>query len=664
MTATPTTRARRATVTVLLEFLGSMNLAITLLVAVAIASVIGTVLKQNEPYNDYLIKFGPFWFEVYKSLQLYDVYHASWFLFLLAFLVLSTSFCIYRKAPVMLRDMRQFREHVTEKSLRAMHLTAAWRASQAPQALIPAVTDLLRRHGFRVVRREADDHNLLAAKKGGANRLGYIFTHTAIVVICIGGLFDGNLPLMLGELTGNVVVETRNVPVNRVAPASVLAAGNPSFRGNVSVPEGQTADFVFLNVRDGFLVQRLPFAVEVKEFRIEHYDTGQPKSFESDLLIHDPDRPEPVAHTIAVNHPLTYKGITIYQASFADGGSELELAAHSLTDPGARAKTLKSAVNQEVAAETAEGRLTVEFTDFRMFNIHNLAEQPGERRLRNLGPSFQFKLRSPDGRAREFQNYMQPVPVEGRLFFLSGKRASAAEDFRYLHIPLGPDGGLTRFLRLHARVVDERAVEKAAARIADTTLSVRKQPDPKLRGEIVASTVELVRRFRNGGFPAIEERVTERIAAEKREEATRTYFNIIRLALGLLYEDVLRQEGAAAGAAFSEEQERFFEDAVTALAGLYAYDSPFLLQLTGFKHIEATGLQMTRSPGKTVVYLGCTLLIAGVFLLFYVHPRRVWIYLKPADAGSEVLIGGSDVRNSPDFVKEFARIEAGLKAVP
>ena len=30
----------------------------------------------------------------------------------------------------------------------------------------------------------------------------------------------------------------------------------------------------------------------------------------------------------------------------------------------------------------------------------------------------------------------------------------------------------------------------------------------------------------------------------------------------------------------------------------------------------------------------------------------------------EVLIGGSDVRNSPDFVKEFALIEAGLKAVP
>ena len=44
-------RRQRSLGSILLEFLGSMNLAITLLVAIAIASVIGTVLKQNEPYN-------------------------------------------------------------------------------------------------------------------------------------------------------------------------------------------------------------------------------------------------------------------------------------------------------------------------------------------------------------------------------------------------------------------------------------------------------------------------------------------------------------------------------------------------------------------------------------------------------------------------------------
>jgi ResB protein required for cytochrome c biosynthesis len=70
----------------LIRFLGSMNLAITLLVAVAIASIIGTVLQQNQPYPDYVIKFGPFWFEVFKSLDLFDVYSSVWFLVIFRFL--------------------------------------------------------------------------------------------------------------------------------------------------------------------------------------------------------------------------------------------------------------------------------------------------------------------------------------------------------------------------------------------------------------------------------------------------------------------------------------------------------------------------------------------------------------------------------------------------
>jgi cytochrome c biogenesis protein len=60
-----------------LEFRGSMNLAITLLVTAGIASIIGTVLKQNEAYQNYIIKFGPFWFDVFNSLGRYDVYSAA-----------------------------------------------------------------------------------------------------------------------------------------------------------------------------------------------------------------------------------------------------------------------------------------------------------------------------------------------------------------------------------------------------------------------------------------------------------------------------------------------------------------------------------------------------------------------------------------------------------
>ncbi|HEB94755.1 MAG TPA: cytochrome c biogenesis protein ResB, partial [Gammaproteobacteria bacterium] len=110
-----------------------MNLAITLLVAIAIASVVGTVLQQNQPYQDYIIKFGPFWFEVFNTLGLYDVYGAGWFLAILAFLVLSTSVCIWRNTPNMLREMRNFHLNIRYKSLKAFHHKREWEVEAPPQ---------------------------------------------------------------------------------------------------------------------------------------------------------------------------------------------------------------------------------------------------------------------------------------------------------------------------------------------------------------------------------------------------------------------------------------------------------------------------------------------------------------------------------------------------
>jgi len=77
-----------------------MRFAISLLVIIGIASIIGTVLVQNQPYTNYIIKFGQFWFDFFEMLGLYDVYHSAWFLIILLFLVISTSLCVYRNSPM------------------------------------------------------------------------------------------------------------------------------------------------------------------------------------------------------------------------------------------------------------------------------------------------------------------------------------------------------------------------------------------------------------------------------------------------------------------------------------------------------------------------------------------------------------------------------------
>src|SRR5690606_26131181 len=101
------------------ELLGSMRFAVSLLMFICIASIVGTVLAQNRPSNVYVDQFGPFWFEVFDKFSIWHVYNSWWFLLIMTFLVVSTSVCLIRNTPKMLREARSFREHVRASSLRA-----------------------------------------------------------------------------------------------------------------------------------------------------------------------------------------------------------------------------------------------------------------------------------------------------------------------------------------------------------------------------------------------------------------------------------------------------------------------------------------------------------------------------------------------------------------
>jgi cytochrome c biogenesis protein len=175
------------------ELVSSMRFAISLLALIAIASVIGTVLKQNEPIPNYVNQFGPFWFEVFAKLGLYAMYSAWWFLLIMGFLVLSTSLCIVRNTPKMLKDMRSWRENVREQSLRNFHHKAEWRTAISRAALTQQTADRIAANGYKIKIVEKDNATLIAAKQGAANKWGYIFAHSAIVIICIGGLLDSTV---------------------------------------------------------------------------------------------------------------------------------------------------------------------------------------------------------------------------------------------------------------------------------------------------------------------------------------------------------------------------------------------------------------------------------------------------------------------------------------
>jgi ResB protein required for cytochrome c biosynthes is len=109
----------------------------------------------------------------------------------------------------------------------------------------------------------------------------------------------------------------------------------------------------------------------------------------------------------------------------------------------------------------------------------------------------------------------------------------------------------------------------------------------------------------------------------------------------------------------SAQSGTFLQQAINALSESFFYRAPGFLQLDDFKEIKASVFQLTRAPGKNIVYLGCLLLALGVFAMFYIRERRVWIWVKdkPAEGdtepGSHVLMAMSTQRRTMDFEKEF-----------
>lgn len=133
MTSAPTSSSSNLRAR-LWDFLGSMRLAISLLSILAIASAIGTLVKQNEPRVNYISQFGVFWAQWFDMLGIYDVYNQLWFLSILAVLLASTSVCLIRNTPKMLADMRTFKEHTRTNSLRHLPEHTDWQEINGLQA--------------------------------------------------------------------------------------------------------------------------------------------------------------------------------------------------------------------------------------------------------------------------------------------------------------------------------------------------------------------------------------------------------------------------------------------------------------------------------------------------------------------------------------------------
>jgi cytochrome c biogenesis protein len=675
------------------ELLSSMRFSISLLTLICITSVIGTVIKQNEPAVNYVNQLGPFWAEVFQIIGLTQVYSAAWFLLILAFLVLSTSLCIARNAPKILADLHQYKEHLREESLQAFHHRAQGELACSLPETLAHVGKVLGLGGWRAKvqeRRNSEGQllgHMVAARIGAVNKLGYIAAHSAIVLICLGGLLDGDIVVRAQMWWQSKSYFQGGGLLRDVPNAHRLSSETLSFRANIEVPQNMRRSTAVINQPSGIVLQDLPFEIELKRFIVEYYNTGMPKLFASEIVIHDPILGTQTPATVKVNEPAFYRGVAIYQSSFDDGGSLLKLHAFPMQAAGS-GFDIEGRVGTQVPLPITGAALTLEFTDLRDINVENFAATQTDstdvravnlvhsvekylgsgvktnapKTLRNVGPSVRYKLRDSANQAREFHTYMLPVTLGDQRVILSGMRDKPEEEFRYLRIPVDGNDSAETWVQLRQSLLDPQQRALAAERYAQANTDSKY---PQLTAQLQQLAIRVLGLFsgsegRSAGLAALMQHVEQKVPVDERERISQL---MLRVLSSCLFDMVSSQRALAKLAPLSgtdSANQAFMTQALLSLSDSMDYAAPVLLLLKDFDKVQASVFQVTRAPGKLVVYLGCICLIIGVFAMLYIRERRMWVWIKPQGVDSHIQIAMSTTRRTLDVDAEFAKLAQGL----
>ncbi len=94
-----------------------------------------------------------------------------------------------------------------------------------------------------------------------------------------------------------------------------------------------------------------------------------------------------------------------------------------------------------------------------------------------------------------------------------------------------------------------------------------------------------------------------------------------------------------------------------------AAGKPYKIEMLDATERYMTGLQVKKDPGVWIVWLGCTGLILGFAIVFWVGHRRLWLYMSEQDGRLTVLLGGQTNKNKLRFEKDFEAIVEAIDKV-
>jgi cytochrome c biogenesis protein len=253
----------------IIRFFSSVKLAIVLLIILAAASILGTLIPQGRGLEEYAARYGQM-AGLFVKLQLTGLYHSVWYLAVLGLFALNILVCtLIRLGPKWRRSTRPDLGFEA-KGVGAMKIRDKVRRAGAAAEGLPEIRRAFAAARYKVRTETRDGRTSLLARKRIWGIFGSDIVHLGLLVIIAGGILSG--------LTGS--------------------------RENLSLKEGQTV-----------AVPGAGFDLRLDKFSTEYYPDGSVKDWKSALTVLEAGRPV-VERTIEVNHPLQHKGYRFYQSSY------------------------------------------------------------------------------------------------------------------------------------------------------------------------------------------------------------------------------------------------------------------------------------------------------------------------------------------------------------
>ncbi|MEI6825771.1 MAG: cytochrome c biogenesis protein ResB [Desulfuromonadales bacterium] len=338
------------------DFFCSLKLTMFLLISLAVISIIGTVIPQGIPPEEYLAQISPAKITLYKALGFFDMYHSWWFILLLYLLTVNLIACSFKRLPHIWKIISQPATILSSGLEQSLANVATIHTAAAPAVVKERLTAFLTAEYSTPVVSEVDGAWHLFAQKTPWCRLSVYVVHLSIIVIFIGSI--------IGSLFG--------------------------FKGYVNILEGESISKVMTRSEKEI---DLGYSVRLEQFSMAKYPSGAPKEFKSILTVLENGKPVPDYKNVRVivNDPLSYKGITFYQSSYGNAGNYF--------------LTLTDLDGKNPVPVTVSGQSSVNLPDGSSLHVLEATKDVSPFVAGLSGPAAQVELHTASGKAEKFVVY-------------------------------------------------------------------------------------------------------------------------------------------------------------------------------------------------------------------------------------------------------------------